>query len=94
MTQPGAPHTEAKPEGYFRKEWHWALNRLPDFTGSDRPFLVPIMLDDLRIEKAQVPDSFKAAHTAFAPQGAPPDTLVASLRQIMRVLAKRERISV
>ena len=87
-------NTEARTEGYFRKEWHWALNRLPDFTGSDRPFLVPIRLDDLRIEKALVPDSFKAAHTAFAPQGAPPDSLVASLRQIMRDLAKRERISV
>ncbi|MDR4516078.1 MAG: TIR domain-containing protein [Nitrosomonas sp.] len=51
--------TESRNEGFFRKEWSLAIKRLPDFTGSDRNFLLPVVLGDIDPYKAAVPDEFK-----------------------------------
>jgi hypothetical protein len=51
--------TESRDDGFFRKEWNWALARLQEFTGSDRQFVYPIVLDKLNPYEAKVPDGFK-----------------------------------
>jgi hypothetical protein len=51
--------TEAREDGFFRKEWSWALRKLPDFTGSGRQFLFPVVIDDVNPYHAKVPDEFK-----------------------------------
>jgi hypothetical protein len=84
--------TEARDEGFFRKEWGWALKRLPEFTGSRRPFIVPVMIDETRFEDAQVPDEFKTLHASRAPGGQPDESLLSSVRRIVRDLAKQERL--
>jgi hypothetical protein len=51
--------TESREDGFFRKEWSWALRKLPDFTGSGRQFLFPVVIDDVNPYQAKVPDEFK-----------------------------------
>ena len=51
--------TESRPDGFFRMEWGWALERLPHFTGSDRQFLFPVLLDNVDPAQAMIPDEFK-----------------------------------
>ena len=51
--------TESRPDGFFRMEWGWALERLPHFTGSDRQFLFPVLLDNVDPVQAKIPDEFK-----------------------------------
>jgi hypothetical protein len=52
--------TEGRAEGYFREEWLMADARTKRQFGSDRPFIVPIVVDGIHgIQK--VPDSFRAA---------------------------------
>lgn len=51
--------TESREDGFFRKEWSWALRKLPDFTGSGRQFLFPVVIDHIDPYQAKVPDEFK-----------------------------------
>lgn len=51
-------NTEARIEGYFRREWKLAVNRTHDL--SERvPFLVPVVIDSTSEQKADVPDRFR-----------------------------------
>jgi len=52
-------HTQARPEGYFRLEWHLAEER-KHLMGKNRPFLVPLCLDSTAEKDADVPDVFLA----------------------------------
>lgn len=51
--------TESRDDGFFRKEWSWALSKLPDFTGSNRQFLFPVVIDNVDPYRAKVPEEFK-----------------------------------
>jgi TolB-like protein/Tfp pilus assembly protein PilF len=51
-------NTEARAEGYFRREWKLAVDRTHDL--SERvAFLVPIVIDSTPEAKADVPDAFR-----------------------------------
>ncbi len=52
-------HTQTRTEGYFRLEWHLADQRKLLMT-KNRPFLVPVCIDDTTEADAEVPDSFAA----------------------------------
>jgi hypothetical protein len=84
----GAEH---RLEGYFRREWSLALRRLPDFTGADRPFLFPVVVDDLQLDVCRnIPEEFKRVQVLQAPKGVLPDNGVTRLREIIRELVRRE----
>jgi TolB-like protein/Flp pilus assembly protein TadD len=51
-------HTEARDEGYFRREWRLAVDRTHDMA-DDRAFLVPVAIDGTSERSARVPDPFK-----------------------------------
>ncbi|MGI8743889.1 MAG: toll/interleukin-1 receptor domain-containing protein [Bryobacteraceae bacterium] len=51
--------TQSRDDGFFRKEWNWALSKLSEFTGSDRQFLFPMVIDEINPYKAKVPEEFK-----------------------------------
>lgn len=55
--------------GFFRREWGWALGRLAEFTGLDRPFLMPVVIDDISFERSQVPPEYKRYHAMTCPGG-------------------------
>ena len=50
-------HTNARSEGYFRREWHLAETRMLDMA-DDQAFLVPVVIDDSPEPAARVPDKF------------------------------------
>ena len=51
--------TDARSEGYFRLEWKLAVDR-SHLMAENRPFLVPVILDDTSEQHANVPDAFRA----------------------------------
>ena len=58
-------HTAARQQNgdeYFRREWAAALDRLPFFTGIDRPFIVPVALDDVDQQTSGIPAKFWTKH--------------------------------
>jgi len=52
-------HTETRSEGYFRLEWRLAVER-SRLIADDRPFLLPVVVDDTPEQGARVPDAFLA----------------------------------
>ena len=63
-------HTEARREGYFRREWRLATERTLDMA-DDSVFLVPVVIDDTREADARVPDKFRAVQWVRVPGGEP-----------------------
>ena len=53
--------TEARQEGYFRREWNIAADRALNFA-DDVPFLLPVTIDDTAAYSARVPERFRGAH--------------------------------
>jgi TolB-like protein len=51
-------HTEARDEGYFRREWKLAVDRTHDMA-ERKAFLVPVAIDDTPERSASVPDKFR-----------------------------------
>jgi tetratricopeptide (TPR) repeat protein len=63
-------NTQSRPEGYFRLEWHLAEQR-SHLIARERPFIVPLAIDDTRDDDALVPDAFVAVQWMRVPGGEP-----------------------
>jgi hypothetical protein len=63
--------TESREDGFFRKEWSWALAKLPEFTGTDRQFLFPVVIGDVNPYAAKVPDEFRKVQFTNLAAGVP-----------------------
>jgi hypothetical protein len=48
-------------EGYFRREWAWAVERARDFAASV-PFIIPVVIDDTPQNVDDIPDRFSRSH--------------------------------
>lgn len=79
--------TEARPEGYFRGEWHLATRRMMNMA-HDAAFLVPVVIDGTREAHARVPEEFLRAHWTRLPNG---DTPPEFARQVRDLLGTRRR---
>jgi TolB-like protein/Tfp pilus assembly protein PilF len=64
-------NTNARSEGYFRREWNLAVQRMLDMA-DDRPFLLPVLIDDTPEPTARVPDRFRERQWTRLPQGVVP----------------------
>jgi TolB-like protein len=60
--------TEARREGYFRREWRLAVERTLDMA-DDHPFLLPVVIDDTDPTHARVPEKFFAVQWLKVPDG-------------------------
>jgi len=74
--------TEARPEGYFRREWRLAVERTLDMA-DDHTFLLPVVIDDTSEAGARVPERFVAVQWLKAPGGRPTPALETLCRRIM-----------
>ena len=74
--------TEARPEGYFRREWRLAVERTFDMA-DDHPFLLPVVIDDTTQDGARVPEKFLAVHWLRVPAGRPTPALEALCRRLL-----------
>ena len=73
--------TEARHEGYFRREWRLAVERTLDMA-DDHPFLLPIAIDDTDQATARVPEKFLATQWLRVPEGRPTPAFEALCRRI------------
>ncbi|MEI6034942.1 MAG: toll/interleukin-1 receptor domain-containing protein [Verrucomicrobiae bacterium] len=70
-------HTEARSEGYFRREWTYALDREKGiFSGV--PFIIPVVVDGTRDPRA-VPPRFKDFNFSWLPGGDVPSEFARNL---------------
>jgi TolB-like protein len=73
--------TEARPEGYFRREWRLAVERTFDMA-DDHLFLLPVVIDGTDETRARVPEKFLAVQWLRLPGGQPTPALEALCRRI------------
>ena len=73
--------TEARHEGYFRREWRMAVERTLDMA-DDHTFLLPMVIDDTAQAGARVPEKFLAVQWLRVPGGEPTPALEALCRRL------------
>lgn len=73
--------TEARHEGYFRREWRLAVERTLDMA-DDHLFLLPIVIDDTDQAVARVPEKFLAVQWLKVPGGRPTPALESLCRRV------------
>jgi TolB-like protein len=74
--------TEARHEGYFRREWRLAVERTLDMA-DDHTFLLPIVIDDTVQAGARVPERFLSVQWLRLPGGRPTPAFEALCRRLV-----------
>src|SRR4026208_1393319 len=74
--------TNARIEGYFRREWNLATRRQLDMA-HDAAFLVPVVIDDTCETDAGVPEGVLRAQWTRLPGGETPPAFVHQVRQLL-----------
>jgi TolB-like protein len=74
--------TDARPEGYFRREWRLAVERTHDMA-DDHTFLLPVVIDDTQQARARVPEKFLAVQWTRVPGGQGTAALEAVCRRLL-----------
>jgi TolB-like protein len=73
--------TDARTEGYFRREWRLAVERTLDMA-DDRTFLLPVVIDDTPQSGARVPEKFLSVQWSRLPGGRPTAAFEALCRRL------------
>ncbi len=73
--------TEARREGYFRREWRLAVERTLDHA-DDVLFLTPVVIDDTRDQGARVPEKFSSVQWLRCPGGKETPQLIELARRL------------
>jgi TolB-like protein len=74
--------TEARHEGYFRREWRLAVERTLDMA-DDHTFLLPLVIDATEQAGARVPEKFLAVQWLRVPGGEPTAALEGLCRRLV-----------
>lgn len=74
--------TEARHEGYFRREWRLAVERTLDMA-DDHPFLLPVVIDETNQSGARVPEKFLSVQWVRVPGGQANASLQALCRRLV-----------
>jgi hypothetical protein len=75
--------TQRRLEGYFRREWSYAIDRARNMADGAL-FILPVSIDGTNAAEAQVPDKFKALHFTQLPGGEVPADFAQRLQEFMR----------
>jgi TolB-like protein/Tfp pilus assembly protein PilF len=75
-------HTEARLEGYFRREWRLAVDRTHDMADG-KPFLVPVVIDNTDDKHAHVPEAFRGVQWTRLPAGEAGTAFVERVSRLM-----------
>ncbi len=73
--------TQRRMEGYFRREWSYAVDRSRNIA-EGAVFILPVCIDDTPEADALVPDRFKALHITRVPGGEPSLEFLGRLRDL------------
>src|SRR5438876_3529676 len=75
-------NTESRSEGYFRLEWKLAVDR-SHLMADDRPFLLPVVIDDTPDASARVPDRFRERQWSRLPAGERAEAFAERARRLL-----------
>jgi TolB-like protein/Flp pilus assembly protein TadD len=75
-------NTQARLEGYFRREWKQAAARTQDMA-DEKTFLLPVVIDDTRDAHAKVPPEFKAVQWTRLTAGETPPAFVSRVKKLL-----------
>jgi len=75
--------TQRRLEGYFRREWSYAMDRVRNMADGAL-FILPVSIDVTTAAEALVPDKFKALHFSQLPGGRVPPEFAQRLGDFMR----------
>jgi formylglycine-generating enzyme required for sulfatase activity/pimeloyl-ACP methyl ester carboxylesterase len=75
-------NTQAREEGYFRREWNLAVSRTLDMA-DDAAFVLPVVIDSTRDMEARVPEKFREVQWTRAPAGETPAAFVERVRALL-----------
>jgi TolB-like protein/Tfp pilus assembly protein PilF len=75
-------HSQARLEGYFRREWKLAADRTHDMA-EEKAFLVPVVIDDTTERYASVPDRFREVQWTRLPGGETPPDFSERVRRLL-----------
>ena len=75
-------NTHERDEGYFRLEWKLAVDR-SHLMSANRPFLLPVVIDDTRDDDEQVPDHFRDVQWTRLLGGETPPAFVAHVARLL-----------
>jgi TolB-like protein/cytochrome c-type biogenesis protein CcmH/NrfG len=78
-------NTQARLEGYFRREWKLAIERTHDMA-EEKAFLLPVVLDETSPLQASVPEPFRAVHWTHLVSGTVPAAFVARVSQLLSTI--------
>jgi hypothetical protein len=81
-------NTEKRGEGFFRREWFYAVDRARNIDPSI-PFILPVVVDDTSFYDSLVPESFDRLHWSYI--GNDPTDFIESCVKYFRVYQKRCR---
>jgi hypothetical protein len=84
--------TQARLEGYVRREWRLAVERTLDMA-DDHPFLLPVVIDDTEQAGARVPEKFFTVQWLKVPGGQSTRALESLCRRIASGNAKETQPS-
>lgn len=77
--------TQAREEGYFRREWNLAVDRTLDMA-DDKAFLLPVVIDATGEAQARVPEKFRAVQWTRVTQAGDADRFA---ERVLRILEGR-----
>jgi hypothetical protein len=75
--------TQRRHEGYFRREWSYAIDRVRNMADGAL-FILPVTVDATSAGEALVPEKFKALHFSALPGGIVPDEFARRLTDFMQ----------
>ena len=75
--------TEARDEGYFRREWKLAVDRTHDMA-EKKAFILPVVIDGTSERGASVPDRFRELQWTRLPDGETQSAFVDRIRALLR----------
>jgi len=76
-------NTQAREEGYFRREWKQAVDRTHDMA-ENRAFIVPVIIDATKEADANVPEQFMKAHCTRLPGATPTPQFVEQVTRLLQ----------
>lgn len=77
-------------EGFYRREWRWAIDRAQGFA-EHMPFIIPVIIDDLPSESNSIPSYFWNRQMERAPDGLPSADVIDRLRKALRLHQLQQR---
>ena len=75
-------NTQARVEGYFRREWNLAASRTLDMA-DDQAFLLPVVIDATIDMSARVPEKFREVQWTHLPAGEAPGAFAERVQRLL-----------